>query len=288
LASVAEFWEDTIVSQQGLEDLEHFEYSRSSSAGMDYLQTQSKAHLILSLLYERGPNSRAMFQPDINHHVTEDKFFNESHFDQHHMERPPMMKSFMSADETFSFTLGSAMSFILYESKIVAAGELPPHLIVPQTHLELKVLDNEGKQFTGHGYLHQRKSHFLSEETFEKFIALFGRKLKKRVKYPSDHQYKGIARLEDIFDFFKHFKESNLDWRTMDGFKEFLKAYPRIDFEYNDKLELHQNINLLSYVLQSKSPVRAGVADGQHRMQIYTYCLTRNLEIRDVAPLPEF
>lgn len=198
-----------------------------------------------------------------------------------------MLESFVDGNETYQFTLCSPMSFVLYECQKTLIAEVAPHQIIPHTHLELKVLTRSGERFTGHGRLHNRKASFLSESEFEKFISLFGKKLKKREKYSDGFAYDGIARLEDIHDFFSHFDSKNLDWRTKDGFKKFLRAYPRIGYKYDETLLLHQNINMLSYVLRSLSRVRSGVADGQHRHQIYSYTLTHNLVIRDEAPMEE-
>jgi len=251
------------------------------------LTIQSKAHLIMCLLHERAPVSRAMLQPDVNHRITEEVYFNEWTDDEKGNKQRPMMQSFVSKDDANRFTLSNPMTYILYELEDVEdfPGDDPSRLI--STHLPMTIPRCDGKRFTGRGILKGVNAKLCSLDSFAKLISLFGYKPKERSSSP-DNSFHGITRITDVIQFLGSFDEELLHWEEEQGFRNFLLAFPKIGYKYDESLSLRQNINMLSYFIRALVPVRVAIPDGQHRGQIFTYCLFGNFQIDSRAPLQEF
>ena len=267
--------------------------SRFDVGAHDTVLFQSKAHLIMSLLHERGAASRAMMQPDVNHRVTEEMFFNEWTADDKGGKQKPMMQSFISQDDADRFTFANPISCILYETYEPDEDDIfakhPSRLI--KTHLPMTISRTGEKRFTGHGVMGSSKGSFCSLDAFNRLLALFGLKMPKKKKEleltPTDPCF-AIARIDDIYTFLNSFDQEDLEWKNVEGFKKFLVKYSRIGYTYQEDLTLRQNINLLSFWIRALVPVRAAIPDGQHRGQIFTYCLFGNFQIDSHAPLHEF
>ena len=257
-------------------------------------QLSNNSHLISSLLHERGPSSHAMYQPDVNHRVTEEVYFNEHTVDETGKRQIPMMQSFVSRQESCMFTFGNPISYIHYQAhKVADASVLSPCLKI-RTHLPMAIKHSKSRdgsgRFVGRGVLSGLKAGFCSLSAFMKLISLFGFKLGSAHTVTSNDNadYPDIARIEHWHSFLSSFDEKLLDWTTKEKFIAFLDAYPSLGYKYDESLSLRQNINVLSYWIRARCPVRAAIPDGQHRGQVLTYGLVGNFEITSHAPLREF
>jgi len=271
---------------------------RKKQGKFDVTDLQTLAYPVLFLLSERGPASRAMFQPDCNHRDGDDSFFNSRTLDQGTLKwNPPMMQSFLDSNSKEHFTENFPITILPYEVQEVDDQSSVLFRQCLRTHQEALVAKDDKTIVNGKGTLKNLRANLLGHEAFSDLCKLFGYKWTPRTSYDCDENviYKGIVRMEDWLDFLSIFDvdlledDSNImDWRVGGNFCRFLEKFPSLDFEYDSDLEERQNINVLSYYIRSVCRVRIAIPDGQHRAQILCYSQFGNFDIRGRFPLKEF
>ena len=287
------------IDDTSLEPLPTFTTGRRKKQGQfDVMDLQTLAYPILFLLSERGPTSRAMYQPDCNHQNGDDTFFNLRTYDAGNLKwNPPMMQSFLENDPKEHFTENFPITILPYEVEVVDDISRVPLRQCLRNHQEAVVDKPDGTSANGKGIMKNLQANLLGHTAFSDLCKLFGYKWTPRESYGGDEniQYTGIVRMEDWLDFLCIFDqdlmgwESNLmNWRVGSNFCHFLEKFPTLQFEYDSDLEEQQNINVFSYYIRSICSVRIGIPDGQHRGQILCYTQHGNLDIRGRFPLQEF
>lgn len=287
------------IDDESLKPLKRFTTARRMKQGQfDVMALQTLAYPVLFLLSERGPTSRAMYQPDCNHRNGDDTFFNSRTYDEANRKwNPPMMQSFLDNSPKEHFTENFPITILPYEVEIVDDMSVVPLRQCLRTHQEAVVDKPDGTSANGKGILKNLQANLLGHKAFSDLCKLFGYKWTPRESYDGDEkiQYQGIVRMEDWLDFLCIFDgglmgwDKNLmDWRVGGNFCHFLEHFPSLNFEYDVDLEERQNINVLSYYIRSICSVRIAIPDGQHRGQILCYTQHGNLDIRGRFPLQEF
>lgn len=273
---------------------------RTSHGSFDVIDVQTVAYPIMFLLSERGSLSKAMFQPDVNHRDGDDTFFNSRTKESDTGKwNPPMIQSYLdSVDPVNHFTENTPITILPYTLWAVEASDRVPLIQSLRTHQVATVPTGTGTYFEGKGIMPQLKASLLTEFEFSRLCQLFGRRWSPEMSKSapsSGINYSGVVHMEDWLTFlllFDHrengWDRDGMDWSNVDNFKYFLDRFPSLGFRYDEKLELRQNINLLSFYIRSITRVRIALPDGQHRGQVVGYFMFANFDIRGNFPLREF
>jgi len=228
--------------------------------GMKFAGVTGKMIQVVSLLVEYGMQTRAPFQPDINHREIYVHNFHYEHRDIVTNEiQPPMLVSLVRCKNTELFTEVSPVSLWAYETKeSTVEGEGLP--IKSGFACSLKA-DGEARSII----LENRRCVLVSGKAFKQLLKFFGYQWQDA--NGTEHSDTDQVGLDDLLAFLAIFRDMEGDFASNTGFEKFIKQYKLDPFFVVDKTKcITSNIRIFGMMMRSLTPFRVGSNEGQHRL----------------------